>query len=91
MVIILCEVAKLSRMVVTLSNGVDFSIFVNVLISEFSCDVVDNLVSCDVYEVSCVVYTVSFDVYEVPCGVVLIVSAISGVKDVFAISGELIL
>lgn len=78
-------------MVVTLSNGVDFSIFVNVLISEFSCDVVDNLVSCDVYEVSCVVYTVSFDVYEVPCGVVLIVSAISGVKDVFAISGELIL
>lgn len=91
MVIILCEVAKLSRMVVTLSNGVDFSIFVNVLISEFSCDVVDNLVSCDVYEVSCVVYTVSFDVYEVPCGVVLIVSVISGVRDVFAISGELIL
>lgn len=91
MVIILCEVAKLSRMVVTLSNGVDFSIFVNVLISEFSCDVVDNLVSCDVYEVSCVVYTVSFDVYEVPCGVVLIVSVISAVRVVVAISGALIL
>lgn len=89
--IILCEVAKLSRMVVTLSNGVDFSIFVNVLISEFSCDVVDNLVSCDVYEVSCVVYTVSFDVYEVPCGVVLIVSVISAVRVVVAISGALIL
>lgn len=89
--IILCEVAKLSRMVVTLSNGVDFSIFVNVLISEFSCDVVDNLVSCDVYEVSCVVYTVSFDVYEVPCGVVLIVSVMSAVRVVVAISGALIL
>lgn len=37
------------------------------------------------------VYAVSFDVYEVSCGGVLIVSAISGVKDVFAISGELIL
>lgn len=89
--IILCEVAKLSRMVVTLSNGVDFSIFVNVLVSEFSCDVVDDLVSCDVYEVSCVVYTVSFDVYELPCGVVLIVSVISAVRVVVAISGALIL
>lgn len=89
--IILCEVAKLSRMVVTLSNGVDFSIFVNVLVSEFSCDVVDDLVSCDVYEVSCVVYTVSFDVYELPCGVVLIVSVISAVRVVVAISGGLIL
>lgn len=75
--IILCEVAKLSRMVVTLSNGVDFSIVVNVLISEFSCGVVGNLVS--------------FVVYEMPCGVVLTISVISAVLVVVAISGALIL
>lgn len=75
--IILCEVAKLSRMVVTLSNGVDFSIVVNVLTSELSCDVFGNLVS--------------FDVYEMPCGVVLIISVISAVRVVVAISGALIL
>lgn len=75
--IILCDVAESSDMVVTLSNGVDFSIVVNVLTSEFSCDVVGNLVS--------------FDVYEMPCGVVLIISVISAVRVVVAISGGLIL
>lgn len=86
--IIFCDIDELCGMVVTLCK---FSVDVDVLIFKFSCDAVDNLISCDVYDVLCVVYAVSLDVYEVSCGVVLIVSAISGVKDVFAISGELIL
>lgn len=89
--IIFCDIDELCGMVVTLCNGVEFSVDVDVIIFKFSCDAVDNLISCAVYDVLCVVYAVSFDVYEVSCGVVLIVSAISGVKDVFAISGELIL
>lgn len=53
--IILCDVAELSGVVVTLCNGVDFSVDIDVLISELSSDVVDNLVSCDVYDMLSVV------------------------------------
>lgn len=44
-VIILLDVAELSGMVVTLCNGVDFSVDVNLPTSEFSFDVVDNSIS----------------------------------------------
>lgn len=87
-VIILLDVAELSGMVVTLCNGVDFSVDVTLPISKFSVDVVGNSISGDVYEVSCVMYVVSF---EVPCSVVLIVSVVSEVKAVVAKSGALIL
>lgn len=63
--IILCDIDALSGIVVTLCKGVELSVDVDVLIFKFSCDAVDNLISCDVYDVRCVVYAVSFDVYEV--------------------------
>lgn len=44
-VIILLDVAELSGMVVTLCNGVDFSVDVNLPTSEFSFDVVGNSIS----------------------------------------------
>lgn len=46
--IIFCDIDELCGMVVTLCNGVEFSVDVDVLIFKFSCDAVDNLISCDV-------------------------------------------